>query len=99
MNRRLNKLQAKYAQSRAKVIRKFTPDLTGASRNFADANNKIIEMKTLLSEPLDEWDRFVLDDLDTLAEEAMDNDVGSQLAGSRLPPSEVTKGANIRPLR
>jgi len=97
--RRLNKLQSKYAQSRAKVIRKFTPDLTGASRNFADANNKIIEMKTLLSEPLDEWDRFVLDDLDTLAEEAMDNDVGSQLAGSRLPPSEVTKGANIRPLR
>lgn len=97
--RRLNKMQTKYAQSRVKVIRKFTPDLTGASRNFADANNKIIEMKTLLSVPLDQWDQFVLDDLDTLADEAMDNDVASQLAGSRLPPSEVTKGANIRPLR
>jgi hypothetical protein len=97
--RRLSKLQAKYAQSRAKVIRKFTPDLTGASRNFADANNKIIEMKTLLTLPLDEWDQFVLDDLDTLAEEAAQNDVGSELAGSRLPPSEVTKGANVRPLR
>jgi hypothetical protein len=97
--RRLSRLQAKYAQSRARVIRKFTPDLTGASRNFADTNNRIIEMKTLLSLPLDEWDQFVLDDLDTLAEEAAQNDVGSQLAGSRLPPSEVTKGANIRPLR
>lgn len=97
--RRLSKLQAKYARSRAKVIRKFTPDLTGASRNFADSNNKIIEMKTLLSVPLDEWDQFVLDDLDTLADEAAQNDVASQLAGSRLPPSEVTKGANIRPLR
>jgi hypothetical protein len=97
--RRLNKLQAKYAQSRIKVIRRFTPDLTGASRNFADANNKIIEMKTLLEIPLDQWDQFVLDDLDTLADEAKDNDVASQLAGSRLPPSEVTKGANIRPLR
>jgi hypothetical protein len=97
--RRLNKMQTKYAQSRVKVIRKFTPDLTGASRNFADANNKIIEMKTLLSLPLDEWDRFVLDDLDTLADEAVQSDVASQLAGSRLPPSEVTKGVNIRPLR
>ena len=97
--RRLNKLQSRYVQSRAKVIRKFTPDLTGASRNFADSNNKIIEMKTLLGLQLDEWDQFVLDQLDTLAEEAVQNDVGSQLAGSRLPPSEVTKGANIRPLR
>ena len=47
--------------SRSKAIRKFTPDLAGASRNFADSNNKIIEMKTLLGYPLDEWDEFVLD--------------------------------------
>jgi hypothetical protein len=97
--RRLNKLQARYVQSRAKSIRKFTPDLTGASRNFADSNNKIIEMKTLLGVPLDEWDQFVLDDLDQLAEEAEEDDVASQLAGSRLPDSEVTKSANVRPLR
>jgi succinate dehydrogenase hydrophobic anchor subunit len=97
--RRLSKIQGKYAQSRVKAIRKFTPDLSGASRNFADANNKIIEMKTLLNHPLDEWDQFVLDNLDTLADEAEAADVGSQLAGSRLPPSEVTKNANIRPLR
>ena len=97
--RRLGKIQSKYARSRAKAIRKFTPDLSGASRNFADSNNKIIEMKTLLSYPLDEWDQFVLDNLDTLADEAEADDVGSQLAGSRLPPSEVTKSANIRPLR
>jgi hypothetical protein len=73
--------------------------LTGASRNFADSNNKIIEMKTLLGVPLDEWDQFVLDDLDPLAEEAEEDDVASQLAGSRLPDSEVTKSANVRPLR
>jgi len=97
--KRLSKIQGKYAQSRAKTIRKFTPDLAGASRNFADSNNKIIEMKTLLGYPLDEWDQFVLDSLDTLADEAEADDVGSQLAGSRLPPSEVTKGVNIRPLR
>jgi len=56
-------------------------------------------MKTLLGYPLDEWDQFILDNLDTLADEAEAEDVGSQLAGSRLPPSEVTKSANIRPLR
>lgn len=68
------RLQKKYARSRAKTIRKFAPDLTGTSRNYAESNNRIIEIKSLLKMPLDDTDMFILDTLDDLASEAEENE-------------------------
>ena len=72
--RAIARLQKKYARSRAKTIRKFTPDLTGTSRNYAESNNRIIEIKSLLHMPLDNTDMFILDTLDDLAAEAEENE-------------------------
>ena len=71
------KLQKKYARSRAKTICKFAPDLTGTSRNYAELNNRIIEIKSLLHMPLDDTDMFILDTLDDLASEAEENEEAS----------------------
>ena len=68
------KLQKKYAKSRVKTIRKFAPDLTGTSRNYAESNNRIIEIKSLLRMALDDTDMFILDTLDDLAAEAEENE-------------------------
>jgi hypothetical protein len=68
-SRVIARLQKKYAKSRAKTIRKFAPDLTGTSRNYAESNNRIIEIKSLLRMPLDDTDMFILDTLDDLAAE------------------------------
>lgn len=73
-SRQIAHLQKKYAKSRAKAIRKLSPDLTGTSRNYAESNNRIIEIKTLLRLPLDQTDGFILDSLDDLASEAEENE-------------------------
>ena len=82
----------KYARSRAKTIRKFAPDLTGTSRNYAESNNRIIEIKSLLRMPLDDTDMFILDTLDDLAAEADENE---DAPGRQSYPAEAEAEAEV----
>lgn len=96
--KKITRLQKRYAKSRAKVIRGFGPDLTGASRNYAEANNRIIELKTTLGEPLDSQDEFILDSLDNLAEESEENeDVKRDHQRREEPPT--AEPLNVTPLK
>jgi hypothetical protein len=70
----LGSLEDEYAKARAVVIRRYAPDLTGVSRNHSESNRRIVELKVLLQRPLDGDDRRSIDDLDTLAELAEEND-------------------------
>ncbi len=94
------KLQKKYAKSRAKTIRRFAPDLTGTSRNYAESNNRIIELKTLMRMPLDEQDEFILDTLDDLASEAEENeDVQSRRSQTHSAVEDDEQGQSAVKLR
>jgi hypothetical protein len=98
--KKITRLQKRYARSRAKVIKGFSPDLTGTSRNYAEANNKIIELKTTLGDPLDAQDDFILDSLDNLAEEADENEDNRRYSPADPPTESVApEAANVRPIK
>ena len=68
--RRLSKLNRSFVAAKEAVIRDFAPDLMGFSSNYKTANSHVIELKRRLAVPLEEDDHFVIDRLDTLAEDA-----------------------------
>lgn len=59
-----------YLEARARIVKRFAPDLVGFAANYNSANSRIIELKTRLGQPLDDDDRFVLTDLDQMSEDA-----------------------------
>jgi hypothetical protein len=102
-SRVIAKLQKRYAKSRAKTIRRFAPDLTGTSRNYAESNNRIIELKTRLRHPLDAQEEFILDTLDDLASEAEENEDARskrKYAQSAIGEDEQNQSAaKLRPIK
>lgn len=75
----------RYLKARAKVIKEYAPDLIGFAENYNAANKHLVEMKTLLGRPLDDDDRFVLTDLDQMAEEAE----AAEAANPTEPPPQA----------
>lgn len=76
--KKLGNIHAAYLKERRKVIADHAPHLIGYSANYNSANSRVIELKTLLGRQLDDDDRFVLTDLDQMAEDA---DAADDLAG------------------
>ena len=64
------KMHAAYLKKRKKIIERFKPDLTGNSGTHGDASKAVVELKTRLGMSIDEDDRFVIDELDRLAEDS-----------------------------
>jgi hypothetical protein len=86
------KLNAAYLKQRNKAIDGFRPDLTGISSKHAKANQRVIELKTRLGQPLDSEDHVVIDELDTLAEDSEH----AEEAGIVQPQTEVPAGDSVR---
>ncbi len=83
----LAKIHLQYLKARQKLIRQYSPDLLGYVGNYNAANQRVVELKTLLNRPLDDDDRFVLTDLDRLSD-ALEKD---------LPPVETKAPVEASP--
>jgi hypothetical protein len=94
LEKQMNKVHTAYLRDRSAVIKKYTPDLVGFAGTYTDANGKIVQLKTRMSIPLDEDDRFVLTDLDQLAEDA-DRRYAADAYGPEVP-TPSPGGASIR---
>lgn len=68
--KKLGKIHAAYLKERSRIIADHSPHLIGYSANYNSANSRVIELKTLLGRQLDDDDRFVLTELDQMAEDA-----------------------------
>lgn len=66
----VERLQAEYQKRRKKVIGHFKPDLTAISADHGRANRTVYEFKARLGVAIDDDDRVVIDELDTLAEDS-----------------------------
>lgn len=91
--KKLTKIHAAYLKDRARIIADHAPHLIGYSANYNSANSRVIELKTLLNRPLDDDDRFVLTDLDQMAEEA---EAADEVASRGIDPET---DATVRDLR
>jgi hypothetical protein len=72
---RLQKVHQSYLKARTRIIEDHAPHLVGYAANYNTANGKVIELKTLLGQTLTDDERFVLTELDQLAEDAEAADV------------------------
>lgn len=86
------KLQAAYLKQRNKIIDRLRPDLTGISATYANAGQRVIELKTRLGIALDDDDRLVIDELDRLAEDSEH----AEEAGIVAPAGDVRANEPVR---
>ncbi len=70
LEKQMSKVHAEYLRQRSRIIKNFAPDLVGFAGTHAEANGRVVQLKTRMGLPLDEDDRFVLTDLDQMAEDA-----------------------------
>lgn len=94
--KKLATIHAAYLKERSKIISDHSPHLIGYSANYNSANSRVIELKTLLGRPLDDDDRFVLTDLDQLAEDA---DAADDIASRGLRPDADSTVHDMRDYR
>ncbi len=94
--KRLARIHAAYVRQRARIIATHAPHLVGYSANYNTANARVIELKTLLNRPLDDDDRFVLTDLDQMAEEA---DAADAIATRGMPQDADSTVRDMRDYR
>lgn len=71
------KLDGLYSKARARIIGKYSSDFSAASGRFKAANKEVMQLKHRLGIPLDEDDRFLIDNLDQLAETSEHGDHAS----------------------
>jgi hypothetical protein len=64
----LEKLDQHYTKARARIVDKYRSHITAASGRFKAANREVMQLKHRLSEPLDDDDKFLIDEWDQLAE-------------------------------
>ena len=98
LEKQMNKVHSAYLRDRSAVIKKFTPDLVGFAGSYTDANGKIVQLKTRMGIPLDDDDRFVLTDLDQLAEDADRRDAADAYEPETPTPSPGGASMRVEPV-